>query len=522
MRRLRFYLRKCRLLAVFLALWLAVLAGAVQQDKSAHPAEITLAAPRDLAPGEKDPYYISSIGMVWEPLVGVDADGHLRGVLAASWQANEDATVWRFKLRRGISFQDGEPFDADAVVANFRRWENMGYRLSSFYGFLLARVYPGYAGIEKIADDEVELRFSEPQPMLVYRMINFSSPMFSPKCFDIESGDFTGYAVGTGPFAIVDRKPGQYVVLKRFDGYHGTPAKSEYIRLVSMPNAATRFSALRAGEVEGVLDLGSLTPSLTLALLRDPRFAASANRNTINQYVTVNQSRFPFSDVRMMRAISLLIDREAIVRYYFNGQSEPTMNLLNRCNPFYKEIPLVHDEAEAVRLADEVMGGETYRATFLIPQYGLSRYSYKEVVEYLQAALRKLHIEARILILDSATHSKYMSAGNYDFSIGTHGLANYAPETLMESYMATWGSNNKLYHVGYENPAADAVFKELPEVIDMDRRRAYYDELQDMAVEAPPLIPFGSDNNVVVYNAAKLTGYNATTYGITLDQVERR
>ena len=107
------------------------------------------------------------------------------------------------------------------------------------------------------------------------------------------------------------------------------------------------------------------------------------------------------------------------------------MNLLNRCNPFYKEIPLVHDEAEAVRLADEVMGGETYRATFLIPQYGLSRYSYKEVVEYLQAALRKLHIEARILILDSATHSKYMSAGNYDFSIGTHGLANYAPETLM-------------------------------------------------------------------------------------------
>ena len=132
MRRLRFYLRKCRLLAVFLALWLAVLAGAVQQDKSAHPAEITLAAPRDLAPGEKDPYYISSIGMVWEPLVGVDADGHLRGVLAASWQANEDATVWRFKLRRGISFQDGEPFDADAVVANFRRWETRGYRLPSF------------------------------------------------------------------------------------------------------------------------------------------------------------------------------------------------------------------------------------------------------------------------------------------------------------------------------------------------------------------------------------------------------
>ena len=238
----------------------------------------------------------------------------------------------------------------------------MGYRTSTFYGFLLSRVYPGYQGIRKLGEYEVELSFDRPQPMLIYRMINFSSPMFSPKCFDAESGDFTGFAVGTGPFQIVDRKPGQWVLLQRFAGYHGEKARSEYIRLVSMPNTATRFSALKAGEISGVLDIGAMAPSFTLELLRDPRFAVAANRNTINQYLTVNQDHWPFSDGRMIRAISLLMDREAIVRYYFHPQSEPTVGMLNFCSPFAKRYPVRRDEAAAIALAEEVMGDAWYRS----------------------------------------------------------------------------------------------------------------------------------------------------------------
>lgn len=517
-----FYLRKCKLLLAFLLLPVFIFVALLTAAPSERPQEITLAAARDLAPGEKDPYYISSVAMVWESLIATDNNGKIRGVLAASWQPNENYTIWKFRLQQGVRFQDGEAFDADAVVQNFKRWENMGYRASSFYGFLLARVYPGYAGIRKTGPYEVELLFSTPQPMLIYRMINFSSPMFSPKCFDVKTGDFTGYAVGTGPFMIVDRKAGQYVLLQRFAGYHGALAKSEFIRLVNMPNAATRFSALKAEEIQGVLDIGAMTPSLLLALQRDPRFAVSANRNTINQYLTINQSHWPFSDPRMIRAISLLMDRTAIVKYYFNQQSQPTVNILNFCNPFYKDLPIEHDVPEAIRLARDVMGDQVYPAIFLIPQYGLSRYSYKEVAEYLQAVFQIIHIQARILILDSATHARYMETGNYDFSIGTHGLANYAPESLMEGYMASWGSNNMLYKIGYHNDCADGIFKELPDVLNMNRRRHFYADLQDMAALAPPVIPIDSDYNVVVYNQRQLSGYQATTYGITLDQIERQ
>ncbi|MGP1469959.1 MAG: ABC transporter substrate-binding protein [Schwartzia sp. (in: firmicutes)] len=518
-----FFLRKCPVLWIVTTLFIAmVLAGVLSPREQAHPDEIVLAAARDLTPGEKDPYYISSIAKVWEPLIGTDDDGHIRGCLAESWESSEDCTRWRFKLRRGIRFQDGEPFNAAAVVQNYRRWERMGYRSSTFYGFLLSRVYPGYQEIRQIGDYEVEMRFDHPQPMLIYQMINFSSPIFSPRCFDVESGDFTGYAVGTGPFAIVDRKPGQWVLLRRFEGYHGDVAKSEYIRLVSMPNTATRFSALKAEEILGVVDIGAMAPSFTLELLRDPRFAVSANRNTINQYLTVNQEHWPFSDGRMIRAISLLMDREAIVRHYFHPQSEPTVNLLNFCNPFAKTYPVTRDEAEAVRLAAAVMGGERYPAKLLIPQYGLSRYSYKEVAEYLQMELQKLGIDLRILILDSATHGRYTSAGNYDFSLGTRGMANYAPESLLQGYMTAEGRENKLYHIGYKNEEAEEIFRKLPGMLDMAERRALYDRLQDIAVAAPPLIPIDSDYNVVVYNQTALTGYGATTYGVTIDKIARR
>lgn len=523
MRRWAFFWRKCVWLwATMFLFCLVMMACLMAEMKQGHSDEIVLAAPRDLAPGEKDPYYISSIAKVWESLIETDINGNLRGGLAESWEANEDCTRWRFKLRQGIYFQDGEPFNAAAVVENYRRWERMGYRASPFYGFLLARVYPDYSGIREVGAYEVEMSFKRPQPMLIYRMINFSSPIFSPKCFDVESGDFVGYAVGTGPFKIVDRQPGQWVLLQRFEGYHGAPAKSEYIRLVNMPNTATRFSALKAEEILGVLDIGAMAPSFTLELLRDPRFAVSANRNTINQYLTVNQGHWPFSDRRMIRAISLLMDRESIVRYYFHPQSQPTVNLLNFCSPFAKTYPVRRDEAEAIRLAAEVMGEKWHQAKLLIPQYGLSRYSYKEVAEYLQIELRKLHIDLRILILDSATHKRYVTAGIYDFSLGTHGMANYAPESILEGYMTVQGRENSLYHIGYHHDEAEAIFQRLPGMLDMDERRRLYERLQDIGVEAPPIIPIDSDYNVVVYNQAELSGYGATTYGITLDKIERR
>ena len=95
-------------------------AGSFAQEKPETEKTIIMGASRKLAPGEKDPYYCTYTLKVWEPLIENGQDGEPKPKLAVAWLPNSDYTEWTFKLRDGVSFHDGEKFDADAVVTNVK------------------------------------------------------------------------------------------------------------------------------------------------------------------------------------------------------------------------------------------------------------------------------------------------------------------------------------------------------------------------------------------------------------------
>ena len=328
-----------RYLSLFLLLTCTfVFAGCGDAPKTGEEKEIVLAAGRDLSPGEKDPYYSTVILKTWESLVGISDDGKVMPMLATSWEANAEKTEWIFHLKKGVKFHDGGSFDAKAACENFYRVTHMGYKPSSFYGYLVSRIYPGLVKYEADDDYTLHLYFERPVPMLIYRMAGWGSAMFSPASFDRETGDFTKIAAGTGPFRIIDRKADDYTLLERFDGYHGEKAKAKRIRIRVITSAEARYSAMRSGEVQGVLDLGGLTPMMVRELTRTEDFSVDSAHSTISHYLSVNGGRFPFSDERMRRALDLAIDRGKIVKYYFAGlvrilfrdQSRRSMILLRR------------------------------------------------------------------------------------------------------------------------------------------------------------------------------------------------
>ena len=121
------------LLALLLAmLCLTACGGNPAGQETADPdQEIVLAGYRNLAPGEEDGYYCSKILYVWEPLVTQDDSGNPVPCLAQDWTMSEDGTQWTFSLRQGVTFHDGVPFNADAVLANFDRMAQ-GIRKSAF------------------------------------------------------------------------------------------------------------------------------------------------------------------------------------------------------------------------------------------------------------------------------------------------------------------------------------------------------------------------------------------------------
>lgn len=480
--------------------------------------EIVLAASRDLIPGPEDAFFASSIVKVWEPLVAVTNDGKAAPSLAESWESDESKKIWTFHLKKGVTFQDGTPFNAAAVYLNFERYRHMGVKPSSFYTFSLERFYPGLIGIDIIDDSTVRLRFRNPFPMLIYRMAGWGSAMFSPSCFDANTGEFTGTAIGTGPFRIVERVPDSYAVIERFDGYHGEPAKASRIRILTIPSVDTRYSAMRAGEIQGVLDLGGLTPRMASELEKTGDFRINAAHSTISHYLSVNGGRFPFQDERMRKAINMAIDRNKIAKFYFCGFATPTRSFLNSTNPFGRVVSPVYDSKEARRLVGEVLGNQRVEVKFLLPQDTSSRYPYKEITEFIQAELKDVGIDMRIVMADYLTSRKMMKAGDYDLSIGIRGIANLDPTLLLSDFFRTGGATNKASHFMYSNPKVDADFEALETTWSMDDRKKYYDDIINELLDHPAIVPLVEDENIAVCSK-KLAGYDAAVYGITLDKV---
>ena len=488
--------------------------GAEETAEAVDPdAEIVLAGYRNLAPGEKDGYYCSKILYVWEPLVTQDENAAPVPCLAESWEMSEDGTQWTFYLRQGVKFHDGSDFNADAVIANFDRME-MGVKSSSFYPLDIDSHYPNLESYEKVDDYTIRLTFSQPAPTQLYNMVNFGSAIYSPNCFD-ENGDFNGICIGTGPFKITENKLDEYVLLERFDDYWGEAAKAKTIRVRVIPDADTRFSALKSGEIMGVIDLNAIPTSLAVELEGDDNFALTTTKSTMIRFLCLNGTQFPCNDVRMRQAVSLALQRSVITEDLYDGFGTPTTNILNYSTPFYKEFPVEEDMEKAKELAAEVLGDERVTVTYL---YNGNEAAQKGEAELIASWLSEIGIDCELMPMEMANMKEQMKTGDYGIARMQQGLSNSEPATIFRRFMLTSGDHNQNYCLGYQNDEVDALMAEAESALDMDVRTECYNRIQEISTQEFPVVPLFNDVTLMAYNT-KLTGYDAKLYGIELPLV---
>ena len=476
-------------------------------------AEIVLAGYRNLAPGEKDGYYCSKILYVWEPLVTQDDTGAPVPCLAESWEMSEDGKQWTFYLRQGVEFHDGSDFNADTVIANFDRMK-MGVKSSSFYPLDIDSHYPNLENYEKVDDYTIRLTFSQPAPTQLYNMVNFGSAIYSPNCFD-ENGDFNGICIGTGPFRITENVLDEYVLLERFDEYWGETAKAKNIRVRVIPDADTRFSALKSGEIMGVIDLNAIPTSLAVELEGDGNFALTTTKSTMIRFLCLNGTQFPFNDVRMRQAVSLALQRSVITEDIYDGFGTPTTNILNYSTPFYKEFPVEEDMEKAKELAAEVLGDERVTVTYL---YNGSEAAQKGEAELIASWLSEIGIDCELMPMEMTNMKEQMKTGDYGIARMQQGLSNSEPATIFRRFMLTSGDLNQNYSLGYQSDEVDALMAEAESALDMDVRTECYNRIQEISTQEFPVVPLFNDMTLMAYNT-KLTGYEAKLYGIELPLV---
>lgn len=474
---------------------------------------VVLAAYRHLAPGNKDGYFCSRILGVWEPLITRDDNGKPAPCLAEHWEMRDSGREWIFYLRQGVYFHNGTLFTADAVIKNFERLRT-GLKRSNYYNLSLDLYYPALKKVIKLDDYTVKLIFAEPNVNQLYKMTDFGSPIYAPECLAAD-GNFSSNVIGTGPYKITENAIGQHVVLERNDNYYGQKAAVEKIIVKNIPNADTRFAALKSGEIDGVIDLNAMPPFLAEEAKKDERLAVDTNKSTMIRYLALNNKKFPFNDVRMRQAVSLAIDRNNLVQALYLGYGEPTVNAVNYTSVGYKYFPVRYDLQHAKELAHSVLGDQRCEVTYCINGAEPLQKGEAELIAYW---LKEIGLDVKIQSLEYGTRAKLMRKGEYDIARLQKGLANSDPYDVLYSFFMPQGALNLSSNVGYYNQEVVDLMQRVKHTVDDKERQTVFDRVQEITVEEQPVVPLFNDVNIVVYNK-RLKDYRALVYGIDLSKI---
>ena len=271
---------------------------------------------------------------VYEGLIGRDRDLKIIPALAESWETL-DPLHWRFHLRKGVKFHNGDPFTADDVLFSADRVRASG---SNF----LSNV-PADAKFVKVDDYTVDVMLSSPNPILISQWDGWSI-MDKKWCADHEavaptpaSATTPSYAAlhenGTGPFTIESHQPGVKTVFKAFAGWWGKPEHNlKEIDFTPIASDATRVAALLSGEVDVVepvpiQDIQRVNSSGVATVLNGPElrtiFLGMDESRDELLYSNV-KGKNPFKDVRVREAFYKAIDVDLIKTRVMRGLSTPS------------------------------------------------------------------------------------------------------------------------------------------------------------------------------------------------------
>jgi len=245
---------------------------------------------------------------VLQGLVKFNAKGEIVPALAESWKVSPGGLTYTFTLRRNVRFHDGTNFAADAVVFKFERARDPKA------GHTHPEYYRDITRVEAPNPHTVVFRLRQPNTEF---LINLARPdsVIGPKGRVDEQKT---QPVGTGPFRFVAWERGVGVRLERFGQYYvpGWPYL-ERVTFRFLPDQNAQLAALRAGDLD-VIGYGVI-PENALAVQRDPNLKLITGTTTTEITVGMNNSRPPFDDVRVRRAMQYAVNKDELVRGVMMG-----------------------------------------------------------------------------------------------------------------------------------------------------------------------------------------------------------
>jgi peptide/nickel transport system substrate-binding protein len=226
--------------------------------------------------------------------------------LATSWTF--DGTSATFKLRQNVKFQDGTPFNADAVVFNYRRVWDTTFAANTGVKFPLVATIP-IASVEKMDDATVKVNFKTARSDTMLLMTTFPAFIQSPTAVQKTTpADYAFHPVGTGPYKVTSYADASRFELQRDDTYWGTKPAAAKIVIVVKQDSAALVSDLLSGAIDA-----SLAPSLEqIDQIKAAGMTIQASPSLVFYGANFNVTRAPFNDPKIRQAAEYAIDKESV------------------------------------------------------------------------------------------------------------------------------------------------------------------------------------------------------------------
>ena len=474
--------------------------GAAEATGEPAAVEQVLKYGTDTWPAGFDPHTISAIAatrvfnQVYETLIDFNPDMTFKGVLAESWE-NPDDVTYVFHLRQGVKFHNGREMTADDVVYSFQRvlgqtdYGDIGALGSS------ASYYGGIASIEATDDYTVTMTLSEPNAAF---MANLTSSYGAIVCKEVvEANDGSLSAIdtmcGTGPFMYKDSVVDNYITLVKNPDYweEGAP-KLDGITYYLLADESARLAALRTGDI----NLCSLSALNLSEVEGDESIKVLSYQSNNYTYLGFNLSSEALQDVRVRQAMSMAVDRDAIIDYVYNGEATVSTFVAPAMGHWVwdapAESPLYTQDIDAAKaLMEEAGYSDSNRLTIKMAAGLLD--SIRDTAVILQQQLKEIYIDVEITNLESGEYVDVWGKMNtpeagYDAMCGQNGSGT-DPNRAVSFFFSTTGGANVW---GYSNAQVDELCAQGVATTNGAEREAAYIEAQKIVIDESPNLFFAS------------------------------
>ncbi|MBW8268506.1 ABC transporter substrate-binding protein [Caldovatus aquaticus] len=499
--------RSRRLVLAGSALGVACLAAVGAAAQPQRQAPRTLAIGAQTPPSAMDPHYHNTTnnnmvlrGQIFEALFDLDTRAQRQPRLAESLRPLDDLT-WEVKIRQGVRFHDGTPFEADDIAFTFARVPTVPNSPALFTPAVRT-----IAAVEVVDPATVRLRLREPNPLLPW---DLTGPVILsrrvhgpdwPATADFNSGRL---AIGTGPYRFVAFAHNERVELARNPTYWGPAEPWERVVYRYIPQAGSRVAALLTGEV----DLIDYVPVQDIPRLeRDRRFALFSVDSVTFVYLFPDSmrdtsphvfdkqgrplARNPLADRRVREALSLAINRQAIAERLYQGQARAADQFAAPAaeHRIPDLPPLPYDPARARALLAEAGWPDGFRMTIHGPNgfFPLD----DNLLQAIAQAFTRIGIETQVQALPPA--NLFTRATNREFSLFMTYFSSYLTINPLRHVVMTqnrelgFGPFNRQR---YSNPAVDEPARQALTTMDEERRRALTQQAARALLEDKGVLP---------------------------------